>query len=95
MVYNASNGFYKATNDHACYYAIGADGDLVQSITDLPLDVTFAPASGLDVVTNLTFHTDGGLDVVVTKRIVLVDKHDDTKTRAISVNGLTGGISVE
>ena len=96
MVYNMTNGvFSEATNDHACYYATNAAGTLVQSITDLPLDVTFDNASE----TNLTFKTDGGLASGVTpKSIVLVDKRnpaDINKQRTISINGLTGGIKVQ
>ena len=95
MVYNMTNGvFSEATNDHACYYATNAAGTLVQSITDLPLDVTFDDTSE----TNLTFKTDGGLTDLTPLPIVLVDKtsiiRGDPITKTISINGLTGGIRV-
>ena len=100
MVYNMTNGvFSKTTNDHACYYAVSAEGALVQSITDLPLDVKFVPPSG-NVVTNLTFKTDGGLgNGTTTFFIKLVDKKSMISgpviEKTISINGLTGGIKVE
>ena len=101
MVYNMTNGvFSEATNDHACYYATNAAGTLVQSITDLPLDVTFDDPHPINCVTNLIFKTDGGLDGVgaATVSIVLVDKtsiiRGDPITKTISINGLTGGIRV-
>ena len=95
LVWTTNNVPVPATNDHACYYATNASGNLVQSITDLPLDVTFDDTSEI----NLTFKTDGGLDGVgaVTVFIVLVDKRNPTdinKQRTISINGLTGGIRV-
>ena len=104
LVYNMTNNlqdrFSKTTNDHACYYAISAvNTGLVQSITDLPLDVTFDDTS-LNV-TSLTFKTDGGLaSGSDTKKIVLVDKKSlippNTRIeKTISINGLTGGIKVE
>jgi len=91
-----TNGvFSEATNDHACYYATNAAGTLVQSITDLPLDVTFDNTSE----TNLTFKTDGGLTDLTPLPIVLVDKtsiiRGDPITKTISINGLTGGIKVQ
>lgn len=101
MVYNATNNpqFSEATNDHACYYAISAvNTGLIQSITDLPLDVTFDDTS--PNVTSLTFKTDGGLGGVATVFIVLVDKKslilpNIPIKRTISINKLTGGIKVE
>jgi len=93
MVYNMTNGvFSEATNDHACYYATNAAGTLVQSITDLPLDVTFDNTSE----TNLTFKTDGGLTSgSIPQKIILVDKRSPSDIqRTISINGLTGGIRV-
>ena len=100
LVYSTNNLIVSTTNDHACYYAISAeDGALVQSITELPLDVQFSEDSSDQSETNLTFKTDGGLaSGVATKKIVLVDKRNPTdqdKKRAISINGLTGGIKVE
>ena len=60
----------------------------------LPLDVTFAQPGG-DVVTSLTFKTDGGLaGEVNTNTIVLVDKKDDFK-KTITINRWTGGVTVE
>ena len=92
MVYNMTNYvFSKTTNDHACYYATNAAGTLVQSITDLPLDVTFG-----DPKASLTFKTDGGLATGAgTEKIVLVDKRNPVIEKTISINGLTGGIKVE
>ena len=90
LVYNMTNGvFSEATNDHACYYATNAAGTLVQSITDLPLDVTFDDTSE----TNLTFHTDGGLGGVATVFIKLVDKRTGVG-KTIAISKLTGGIRV-
>ncbi|MFA5343627.1 MAG: GspH/FimT family pseudopilin [Kiritimatiellia bacterium] len=102
LVYNATNNppFSQTTNDHACYYAVSAVSTaLIQSITDLPLDVTFLDDSSASA-TNLTFKTDGGLDgnVGLPRNIVLVDKRNPTdlnKRRTISINVLTGGIKVQ
>jgi prepilin-type N-terminal cleavage/methylation domain-containing protein len=99
LVYNMTNNPHisETTNDHACYYATNADG-LVQSITDLPLDVTFDISSVS--ATSLTFKTDGGLTDLTPLPIILVDKKSlispniPIKT-TISINGLTGGIRVE
>ncbi|MDD5679548.1 MAG: prepilin-type N-terminal cleavage/methylation domain-containing protein [Kiritimatiellae bacterium] len=96
MVYTTNNVLQEATNNHACYYAI-SEGVLVQSITDLPLDVTFNDKS--PNVTSLVFKTDGGLaGGSETKKIVLADKNKPLETsrqKTISINGLTGGIKVE
>ncbi|MFH0922301.1 MAG: prepilin-type N-terminal cleavage/methylation domain-containing protein [Fibrobacterota bacterium] len=91
MVYNMTNGVLsEAANDHACYYAVSAAGDMIQSITDLPLDVRF---ESLNV--SLTFKTDGGLTIGgSTANVVLMDKRTGIK-KTISINGLTGGIRVE
>ena len=89
LVWTTNNVPVPATNDHACYYATNASGNLVQSITDLPLDVTF------DGDRALTFKTDGGLTIgAATTNVVLVDKRTGI-TKTISINGLTGGIKVE
>ncbi|MBU4274132.1 MAG: prepilin-type N-terminal cleavage/methylation domain-containing protein [Planctomycetes bacterium] len=91
MFYNMTNrAFSKTTNDHACYYATNAEGTLVQSITDLPLDVRFDVPS-----VSLTFKTDGGLTDLNPPPIVLVDKRNPSVETTISINGLTGGIKVE
>jgi len=98
MVYTTNNAIVPATNDHACYYAISAaNTGLIQSITDLPLDVTFSEDPGDDSATNLTFKTDGGLDGDVTdpSDIVLVDKKNASIKTTITINRLTGGIRVE
>lgn len=97
LVYIATNTppFSPTTNDHACYYATNTAGDLIQSITDLPLDVTFDPSGGATVVTSLTFKTDGGLDNGPTTYFIkLVDKRT-VVGKTISINGLTGGIKVQ
>jgi Tfp pilus assembly protein FimT len=100
---NSLNPIVLATNDHACYYAYVINSDtstsLVQSITDLPLDITFVGDS--TSATNLTFKTDGGLTIgAVTVDVVLVDKKslippNKPITNTISINGLTGGIRVQ
>ena len=95
LVYTTNNLIVLATNDHACYYATNSEGGLVQSVTDLPLDVTFG-----DAKVSLTFKTDGGLDGNVTdpSDIIIVDKRnasDADKKRTISITRLTGGINVE
>ncbi len=91
LVWTTNNVPVLATNDHACYYATNAEGALVQSITDLPLDVSFDVPSA-----SLTFKTDGGLTIgSATTNIVLVDKKNDTIETTISINGLTGGIKVQ
>ena len=96
MFYTTNNLIVQATNDHACYYATNAEGTLVQSITDLPLDVTITFDSSSQSATNLTFKTDGGLaSGSTTKFIVLVDKRNNNVTSTISINGLTGGIRVQ
>ena len=97
MVYNMTNGVFSQTsNDHACYYATSAEGTLVQSITDLPLDVTFGDPNGTpNSKTNLIFHTDGGLGGATTVFIKLVDKRNPSVEKTISINELTGGIRVE
>lgn len=101
LVYTTNNLIVLATNDHACYYATNAVGDLIQSITDLPLDVTFGDPSGTPPCeTNLTFKTDGGLTIgAATINIVLVDKKSLNLpthiTKTITINGLTGGIRVQ
>ena len=105
MVYNMTNNppdFSLTTNDHACYYAVSAEGTLVQSITDLPLDVKFSEDSGDKSATNLTFKTDGGLDgsASAPSDIVLVDRKslifpNIPIKKTISINRLTGGIRVE
>jgi len=101
LVYTTNNLILKAANDHACYYAtvVNAEGtltSLVQSITELPLDVTFSEDSSDHSETNLTFKTDGGLaNGSVTYFIVLVDKKNGTVKTIISVSGLTGGIKVQ
>jgi prepilin-type N-terminal cleavage/methylation domain-containing protein len=93
MVYTTNNLIVLATNDHACYYAISAvNTGLIQSITDLPLNVTFDALSA----TNLTFKTDGGLaSGADPKFIKLLDKKRTDVKKTISINGLTGGIRVE
>jgi len=87
----------KWTNNPA-YCAKNQDGGFVQKGVPLPLDVNFKQPSG-NVVTSLTFKTDGGLaNGSDTYFIKLVDKNDPdnlNKTRTISINGLTGGIKVE
>ena len=92
LVYNMTNGVLsEATNDHACYYATNAEGAMIQSITDLPLDVRFKSSSA-----SLTFKTDGGLTIgAATTNIVLMDKRNSDVEKAISINGLTGGIRVQ
>jgi len=97
LVWTTNNLIVLATNDHACYYAVSAvNTGLIQSITDLPLDVTFDNPSVS--ATSLTFKTDGGLTDLIPLPIVLVDKRNPTdqdKKRTISINGLTGGIRVQ
>lgn len=98
MVWTTNNMAVQATNDHACYYAISSldPSKLIQSITDLPLDVTFGDPNGTPKSeTNLTFHTDGGLGGATTVFIKLVDKRTPSVTKTISINELTGGIKVE
>ncbi|MCX6991800.1 MAG: prepilin-type N-terminal cleavage/methylation domain-containing protein [Kiritimatiellaeota bacterium] len=98
MVWTTNNVAVQATNDHACYYAISADNtnNLIQSITDLPLDVKFSEEVSDNSEANLTFKTDGGLTSGSdTKKIVLVDKKNATIKKTISINGLTGGIKVQ
>lgn len=92
LVYNITNNqIYLAANDRACYYATNAGGAMVQSITDLPLDVKFGGASE----TNLKFQADGGLGGVGDVSIILVDKKSTLVTKTISVNKMTGRIKVE
>lgn len=72
------------------YCANNVTGTLVQSITELPVNVSFDVSSD----TNLTFKTDGGLTVgCITEHIILIDKQNNKQT--IAVNGLTGGIQVQ
>lgn len=85
-----TNPAYCATNNQA---------DVIQRGTPLPFDVTFRPPGG-DVVTRLTFKTDGGLaGGIGTVKIILVDEKSklssDPIETTISINGLTGGITVE
>ncbi len=97
MVYTTNSVIVLATNDHACFYAVTtADtNSMVQSITDLPLDVTFDSPTPQYFV----FKTDGGLKDLTPPDIVLVDKASKIRgnmiKKAISINGLTGGITVE
>jgi len=93
LVYNiTSNQVSLAANDHACYYATNAGGAMVQSITDLPLDVNFASGSE----TNLKFQTDGGLGGVGDVDILLKYKNiQGAPNKTISVNKMTGAIKVE
>ena len=100
MVYTTNNMIVPATNDHACYYAVSAEGALVQSITELPLDVRFGDPNGTPKSeTNLIFHTDGGLGGATTVFIKLVDKKSMISgpviEKTISINELTGGIRVQ
>lgn len=96
MVYTTNSVIVLATNDHACFYAVTtADtNSMVQSITDLPLDVTFDSPSPQPQY--FVFKTDGGLNVgATTEKIVLMDKATRSIKKTISINGLTGGITVE
>jgi len=103
LVWTTNNLPVLTTNDHACYYATNAAGDLIQSITDLPLDVTFSEDVSDKSATRLTFKTDGGLagaGGAATTNIVLVDKKSRISPNTpikttISINGLTGGIRVQ
>lgn len=85
LVYPNDSGAW-VTNPAYC--ATNQDG-FVQKGVPLPLDVNFGAS------VSLTFKTDGGLGSVATFPIKLVDKNDSSKTRTISINGLTGGITVE
>ena len=102
LVWTTNNVPVPTTNDHACYYAVSAvnPSNLIQSITDLPLDMTFGAPSVS--ATNLTFKTDGGLDGDVSdpSDVVLVDKKSLISPnvpirKTISINRFTGGIKVE
>jgi len=104
LVYTTNNLIVKAASDHACYYAYVVSANvtnLIQRITELPLDVTFSEDLSDHSETNLTFHTDGGLaNGSVTYFIVLVDKKSLIAPnipikKTISINGLTGGIKVQ
>ena len=92
LVYQDDSGDW-VTNPAYC--AKNQDGEIVQRGVPLPLDVMFASPDG-SVVTSLIFKTDGGLaNGTGPYSIKLVDKNDAAKTRTISINGLTGGISVK
>jgi len=99
MIYNVTNGvFSKATNDHACYYAIAVSAgntSIVQSITDFSMDVTIDNSSATSVV----FKTDGGLggwncDNRKNAEIILKPKTGTGLQKTIIINWLTGGVSV-
>jgi prepilin-type N-terminal cleavage/methylation domain-containing protein len=94
LVWTTNNQAVLTTNDHACYYAFSGVNttNLVQSITKLPLDVTFESASAL----SNTFKKDGGLaGGAGTETIVLVDKRNNDIKKTITINRLTGGITVK
>jgi prepilin-type N-terminal cleavage/methylation domain-containing protein len=94
LVWTTNNQAVLTTNDHACYYAFSAvnPSNLIQSITKLPLDVTFKSASAL----SNTFKTDGGLaGGAGMEEIKLMDKRNNDIKKTITINRLTGGITVK
>ena len=96
MVYTTNNLIVLSTNDHACYYAVSTEGALIQSITELPIDVTLDTLSA----TNMPFRTDGGLggwyyDNQKDAQIILKPKVGSGIPKTISISWLTGGINVQ
>jgi len=111
MIYNPTNNphFTASTDSNApaCYYAVNDAGEIIQSITSLPLGILAVPETtttgGANGPWPVTFKTDGGLTIGDPFIIKIYQGHrlgesfvfDYNNPNTITINWLTGGIKME
>jgi prepilin-type N-terminal cleavage/methylation domain-containing protein len=83
------DSYFYATNEFGSAIISTDYNDADSGSPRLPLDVMFA-ADG-----EVTFKTDGGLTDLTPDPIIIVDRKRPDVTKTITINSLTGGITVE